>query len=132
MTTNSATAEDRLAQLGIQLPEAPTPFGAYVPAVQTRNLLFLSGMLATSESKMRSGSCGPKPAPESYTVTLTSPRGLLSCDPIPNSRTGQSTLLIDSVLLRMRLSSTLQLDSISQKWRDIALKFHPQHHAIFR
>ena len=48
MTINSTTAEDRLAELGIQLPEAPTPFGAYVPAVQTGNLLFLSGMLATS------------------------------------------------------------------------------------
>jgi enamine deaminase RidA (YjgF/YER057c/UK114 family) len=40
-------AEDRLAELGIHLPDAPTPFGAYVPAVQTGNLLFLSGMLAT-------------------------------------------------------------------------------------
>src|SRR5215475_11785664 len=48
MTTNATTAEDRLAQLGIHLPDAPTPFGAYVPAVQTGNLLFLSGMLATS------------------------------------------------------------------------------------
>ena len=48
MTTNSTTAEDRLAELGIQLPEAPTPFGAYLPSVQTGNLLFLSGMLATS------------------------------------------------------------------------------------
>ncbi len=42
------TAEDRLAKLGIHLPDAPTPFGAYVPAVQTGNLVFLSGMLATS------------------------------------------------------------------------------------
>src|SRR5256885_8099921 len=48
MTTNSTTAEDRLAKLGVHLPDAPTPFGAYVPAVQTGNLLFLSGMLATS------------------------------------------------------------------------------------
>ena len=48
MTTNSATAEDRLTELGIHLPDAPTPFGAYVPAVQTGTLLFLSGMLATS------------------------------------------------------------------------------------
>jgi len=48
MTTNATTAEDRLAKLGIHLPDAPTPFGAYVPAVQTGNLLFLSGMLATS------------------------------------------------------------------------------------
>ena len=48
MTPNAMTAEDRLATLGIHLPDAPTPFGAYVPAVQTGNLLFLSGMLATS------------------------------------------------------------------------------------
>ena len=48
MTPNTTTAEDRLAKLGIHLPDAPTPFGAYVPAVQTGNLLFLSGMLATS------------------------------------------------------------------------------------
>ena len=44
MTTNATTAEDRLAKLGIHLPDAPTPSGAYVPAVQTGNLLFLSGM----------------------------------------------------------------------------------------
>jgi enamine deaminase RidA (YjgF/YER057c/UK114 family) len=48
MTTNATTAEDRLGQLGIHLPDAPTPFGTYVPAVQTGNLLFLSGMLTTS------------------------------------------------------------------------------------
>ena len=48
MSPNSTAAEDRLAKLGIHLPDAPTPFGAYVPAVQTGNLLFMSGMLATS------------------------------------------------------------------------------------
>src|SRR5437867_12413616 len=47
MTTNSTTAEDRLAKLGIQLPAPPEPFGTYVEAVQTGNLLFLSGMLPT-------------------------------------------------------------------------------------
>ena len=48
MSTIATTAEDRLGQLGIHLPGAPTPFGAYVPAVQTGTLLFLSGMLAIS------------------------------------------------------------------------------------
>ena len=48
MTTSTMTAEERLGNLGIHLPDAPTPFGAYVPAVQTGNLLFLSGMLPTS------------------------------------------------------------------------------------
>ncbi|MGC1296658.1 MAG: RidA family protein [Alloacidobacterium sp.] len=38
-------AERRLQDLGIQLPAAPTPFGTYVEALQTGNLIFLSGML---------------------------------------------------------------------------------------
>ena len=41
----SATAEERLRGLGIGLPDPPAPFGAYVEAVQTANLLFLSGTL---------------------------------------------------------------------------------------
>src|ERR1700747_2622021 len=40
-----ATAEQRLGQLGITLPEPPEPFGIYAEAVQTGNLLFLTGML---------------------------------------------------------------------------------------
>src|SRR3954449_394363 len=48
MTTNPTTAEDRLGKLGSGLVAAATPFGAFVPAVQTGNLLFLSGILATS------------------------------------------------------------------------------------
>jgi enamine deaminase RidA (YjgF/YER057c/UK114 family) len=44
MVNNSET---RLAASGIELPPAPAPFGAYVPAVQTGNLLFLTGMLPT-------------------------------------------------------------------------------------
>jgi enamine deaminase RidA (YjgF/YER057c/UK114 family) len=40
-----ANAEHRLKELGIELPPPPTPFGAYVEAVQTGNQLFLSGML---------------------------------------------------------------------------------------
>src|SRR4249920_2247018 len=47
MTTNAITAENRLAKLGIKLPAPPEPFGTYVEAVQTGNLLFLSGMLPT-------------------------------------------------------------------------------------
>jgi enamine deaminase RidA (YjgF/YER057c/UK114 family) len=42
------TAEERLAAAGIELPAAVTPFGAYVAAVRTANLLFLSGMLPTA------------------------------------------------------------------------------------
>ena len=42
-----ASAEQRLKELGIQLPTPPEPFGIYVEAVQTGNLLFLTGMLPT-------------------------------------------------------------------------------------
>ena len=42
-----ASAEQRLKELGIKLPAPPEPFGTYVEAVQTGNLLFLSGMLPT-------------------------------------------------------------------------------------
>src|SRR5437588_2267377 len=42
-----ASAEQRLKQLGIQLPAPPEPFGTYVEAVQTGHLLFLTGMLPT-------------------------------------------------------------------------------------
>jgi enamine deaminase RidA (YjgF/YER057c/UK114 family) len=43
-------AEDRLKELGIQLSAPPAPFGTYAEAVQTGNLLFLSGMLPTEGS----------------------------------------------------------------------------------
>jgi len=42
-----ASAEQRLKELGIDLPAPPEPFGSYVEAVQTGNLLLLSGMLPT-------------------------------------------------------------------------------------
>ncbi len=40
-----SSAEHRIEELGIELPAAPTPFGSYVEALQSGNLLFLSGML---------------------------------------------------------------------------------------
>jgi enamine deaminase RidA (YjgF/YER057c/UK114 family) len=45
--SNPRQAEQRLRELGLELPPAPTPFGAYAEAVQTGNLLFLSGMMPT-------------------------------------------------------------------------------------
>jgi len=47
----SAGAEQRLRELGIHLPAPPQPFGAYVEAVRTGNLLFVSGMLPTEGSR---------------------------------------------------------------------------------
>ena len=45
--SNSIGAEKRLKELGIKLPAPPEPFGTYAEAVQTGNLLFLTGMLPT-------------------------------------------------------------------------------------
>jgi enamine deaminase RidA (YjgF/YER057c/UK114 family) len=42
-----AGAEQRLKELGIEPPAPPEPFGTYAEAVQTGNLLFLTGMLPT-------------------------------------------------------------------------------------
>jgi len=42
-----STAEQKLKELGIELPVPPEPFGIYAEAVQTGNLLFLTGMLPT-------------------------------------------------------------------------------------
>ena len=42
-----ASAEQLLKERSIKLPTPPEPFGTYVEAVQTGNLLFLTGMLPT-------------------------------------------------------------------------------------
>lgn len=42
----------RITELGIVLPEPPTPLGAYVESSDTGNLLFLSGMLPIVNRKL--------------------------------------------------------------------------------
>jgi len=39
------TPEQRLAELGLDLPDAARPVGAYIPAVRTGNLIFTSGQI---------------------------------------------------------------------------------------
>ena len=51
--------EERLKELGIELPGTPSPLGAYVPCVRSGNLLFLSGMLPLRKGKLtRTGKVG--------------------------------------------------------------------------
>jgi enamine deaminase RidA (YjgF/YER057c/UK114 family) len=50
-SSQPGSATRRLQELGIRLPAAPTPFGTYVEAVQTGNLLFFSGMLPVVDHK---------------------------------------------------------------------------------
>jgi enamine deaminase RidA (YjgF/YER057c/UK114 family) len=46
-SSRPASAEQRIRELGIELPAPPEPFGIYVEAAQSDNLLFLTGMLPT-------------------------------------------------------------------------------------
>lgn len=49
---------DKLAQLGITLPPVAAPAAAYVPFVQSGNLVFLSGHLAKKDGKVWVGQFG--------------------------------------------------------------------------
>ena len=51
--SSQPSAEQRLRDLGIVLPNAPHPLGAYVEAVQSGSLLFLSGMLPIRDGKLQ-------------------------------------------------------------------------------
>jgi len=68
MVTTSALpprAEERLESLRIELPLPPSPLGAYVEAVQSGNLLFLSGILPVENGKPRyTGTIGKTLSPE--------------------------------------------------------------------
>lgn len=51
--------EERLKELGIELPKAPEPLGSYVPCVQAGSLIFLSGILPLRDGKLgRKGRVG--------------------------------------------------------------------------
>lgn len=51
--------EDKLKELGIDLPETPNPLGSYVPCVQAGAMVFLSGMLPLRDGRLaRTGRVG--------------------------------------------------------------------------
>lgn len=52
------TINDKLKELGITLPPVATPAAAYVPFVQTGNLVFLSGHIARRDGKPWVGQLG--------------------------------------------------------------------------
>ena len=59
MSNNSTnTFYDKLKTLGIELPPVATPAAAYVPFVQTGNLIFLSGHLAKKDGNVWVGQLG--------------------------------------------------------------------------
>lgn len=47
-----SAVEDRLAELGLQVPDVATPVAAYVPVVQDGSLVFTSGQLPVVDGKL--------------------------------------------------------------------------------
>ncbi len=50
--------DDRLAELGLVLPEPAAPVAAYVPAVAIGGLLHISGQLPFRDGRLIAGRCG--------------------------------------------------------------------------
>ena len=48
----SMSVQEKLASLGITVPTVPGPFGAYVPAKRTGNLVFVAGQLPMKDGKL--------------------------------------------------------------------------------
>jgi enamine deaminase RidA (YjgF/YER057c/UK114 family) len=63
-----------LQDLGIVLPSAPHPLGAYVEAVQSGSLLFLSGMLPVKDDKAQYVGRLGKELDETLAVMLCEPQ----------------------------------------------------------
>jgi enamine deaminase RidA (YjgF/YER057c/UK114 family) len=47
-----ATPEERLAELGLAVPEVATPVAAYIPAVRSGNQVFTSGQLPMRDGEL--------------------------------------------------------------------------------
>lgn len=61
--------EDRLADLGLSLPEVAAPVAAYIPAVRSGSHVFTSGQLPTRNGElMRAGKVGGEVSPEMATA----------------------------------------------------------------
>ncbi|MFG1931778.1 RidA family protein [Mycobacterium sp. NPDC048908] len=59
------SASQRLAELGVELPDVVPPAGAYVPAVRTGNLVYTAGQLPMQGGKLpQTGKVGGVVSPE--------------------------------------------------------------------
>ena len=46
------TVDEKLAEMGIELPTPPEPVGAYIPVVQTGNLCYVSGQIPVKDGRV--------------------------------------------------------------------------------
>lgn len=60
-----STPDEKLAELGLELPEVPKPVAAYLPAVRTGNLVYTSGQLPLRDGALiATGKVGGGVSPE--------------------------------------------------------------------
>jgi len=52
------TIEAKLAELGIELPDAPAPAANYVPFVQVGDIVFVSGQISANAEGLITGKIG--------------------------------------------------------------------------
>lgn len=65
MTAADQTPEERLAALGMSVPEIAKPVASYIPAVRSGNLIFTSGQLPMREGQLlTTGKVGAEVTPE--------------------------------------------------------------------
>lgn len=50
--TNITAPEEKIRELGIEIPPAPAPLGAYIPAVRSGNLVYCSGQVGAIGGKL--------------------------------------------------------------------------------
>ena len=55
------SVEEKLIEMGIELPTPPKPVASYVPIVQTGNLVYLSGQLPIKEGRVMAAGSVPNP-----------------------------------------------------------------------
>jgi enamine deaminase RidA (YjgF/YER057c/UK114 family) len=59
------SVEQKIKDLGLELPETSKPLAAYIPAVQTGNLVFTSGQLPMISGQLaKTGKVGTEVSPE--------------------------------------------------------------------
>lgn len=59
------SVEQKIKDLGLELPETSKPLAAYIPAVQTGNLVFTSGQLPMISGQLaKTGKVGAEVSPE--------------------------------------------------------------------
>jgi len=64
-----SAAEERLAALGLSVPEVAKPVAAYIPAIRSGSLVFTSGQLPMRDGElMRAGKVGGDVSPEVATA----------------------------------------------------------------